>query len=218
MAKGTKGYKRGLLVAAAAMCCGLLLAGCDDYVQITRDPDIKIHKLATWAWRPAAEQAKSRDSRPVISRDVPSQGGTPAPDTTANNEVVRQRVKTAIEKTLTAKGLNQISDPQAADFLVDYQFAIQRHNATVPVGYPGGYPGVVCGPYGCWQSWGWGPVGYEHIRFREGTIIFDLIQQSTKHMVYRAVGEKHVNYDAFSLTQDQINGLVHDLLKGLKVK
>ena len=219
MVRGTKLYKSGSLAAAAALCCSLLMAGCDDYVQITRDPDVKIHKMATWAWRPAQEQpARARDSRPVISRDVISRNEPPAPvrDTTSNNEIVRQRVKTAIEQTLTSKGLNQISDPQAADFLVDYQFAVERHDATVPVG--GGYPGVVCGPYGCWQSWGWGPVGYEHIRFREGTIIFDLIQQSTKHMVYRAVGEHHVDRGTFTLTQDQINGLVHHLLKDLKTK
>jgi hypothetical protein len=144
---------------------------------------------------------------------------TLARDTNSNNEIVRQRVKTAIEQTLTSKGLNQISDQQAADFLVDYHFAVQRHDATVPA-HAGGYPGVVCGPYGCWESWGWGPavVGYEHIRFREGTIVLDIVQQPTNHQIYRAIGERHVDYNTFSLTQDQINGLVHHLLKDLKTK
>jgi hypothetical protein len=206
--------KRAVLFGISAMLCGGILAGCDDYVQITRDPDVRIRKLATWAWRPAAEQTRERDSRPVISRDVTSRRETVVRDTSANNEIVRQRVKTAIEQNLASKGLTQISDPQAADFLVDYHFAIERRNATVPVSYPG----LVCGPYGCWESWGWGPVGYEHIRFREGTIIFDLVQQATKHSVYRAVGEKHVNRDTFTLTQDDINGLVHHLLKDLRTK
>jgi hypothetical protein len=202
------------LAAISILLGGLLLAGCDDYVQITRDPDVRIRKLATWAWRPATEQAKAREARPVVSRDVISRNETVVRDTNANNEAVRQRVKTAIEQTLASKGLNQISDPQAADFLVDYHFAVERRNARVPVAYPG----VVCGPYGCWESWGWGPVGYEHIRFREGTIVFDFVQPSTKHLVYRAIGEKHVNYNTFSLTQDQINGLVHHLLKDLKTR
>ncbi|PYT94625.1 MAG: hypothetical protein DMG38_29860 [Acidobacteria bacterium] len=222
MSAWTKGCKRSSLVAAGALCCGLLLAGCDDYVQITRDPDVRIPKLATWAWRPAPEQAKtrdSRDSRPVVSRDVISRNETVERDTNANSEMVRQRVKTAIEQALVSKGVNQISDPQAADFLVDYHFAVERRKATVPVAY-GGYPGVVCGPYGCWNSWGWGPtlVGYEHIRFREGTIVIDMVQQSTKHMVYRAVGEKRVNRNTFTLTQDEINGLVHHLLKDLRTR
>ena len=214
MARGTKGYKRLSLVVGAVLGCGLLLAGCDDYVQITRDPDVRIQKLATWAWRPAPEQTKEREERPVVSRDVISRRETVERDTNADNEAVRLKVKTAIEQTLASKGMNQISDPKAADFLADYHFAVERRSATVPVGYPG----VVCGPFGCWESWGWGPVGYEHIRFREGTIVIDMLQQSTKHLVYRAVGEKHVNRNTFTLTQDEINGLVHHLLKDLKTR
>jgi len=126
-------------------------------------------------------------------------------------------VRTAIEQSLTSKGFKQVSDPAAADFLVDYKFAVNRGNATVPVGYGGAYPGLVCGPFRCWESWGYGPAfaGYENVHFREGTIVFDLMQQD-KHPVYRAVGEKPVRRDAFSLTQDEINGLVHHLLKDLK--
>jgi Domain of unknown function (DUF4136) len=217
-------YRKSTFLAVTALFCGFLLAGCDDYVQITRDPDVRIPKLATWAWRPAPEPSKarerdSRDSRPVISRDVINRNETVERDTNADNEMVRQRVKTAIEQTLNSKGLNQISDPAAADFLVDYHFVVQRRNATVPVAY-GGYPGLECGPYGCWSGWGWGPtlVGYEHIRFREGTIVFDFVQRESKHLVYRAVGEKHVHYDRFTLTQSDINGLVHHLLKDLRIR
>jgi len=220
MRHSTMDFRKSSLLTIAALFCGFLLAGCDDYVQITRDPDIRIPKLATWAWRPAPEQSKARDARPVVSRDVMSRGETVERDTNADNEMVRQRVKTAIERTLASKGLNQISDPKAADFLVDYHFAVERRNARVPVAYGGGYPGVVCGPYGCWNSWGWGPtlVGYEHIRFREGTIVFDFVQQSTKHLVYRAVGEKRVHYNTFTLTEGDINGLVHRLLKDLRTR
>ena len=119
----------------AALFCAFLLAGCDDYVQITRDPDIRIPKLATWAWRAAPEPAKAGDARPVVSRDVISRRETVERDTHADNEMARERVKTAIEKTLASKGLHQISDPEAADFLVDYNFAVKRRNARVPVAY-----------------------------------------------------------------------------------
>ena len=219
MTHGKMAFRKSVLLAFTALFCGFLLAGCDDYVRITRDPDARIRKLATWAWRPAPEpsKARERDSRPVISRDEISRGETVERDTNADNEMVRQRVKTAIEQTLASKGLNHISDPSAADFLVDYHFVVERRNATVPVAY-GGYHGLVCGPYGCWSGWGWGPtlVGYEHIRFRAGTIVFDFVQRDSKHLVYRAVGEKRVNYNYFTLTQEDINGLVHHLLKDLR--
>jgi hypothetical protein len=209
---------RPSLLAIAALSGVFLAAGCDDHVQITRDPDVRIAKHATWAWRPVSASSSARDARPIVSRDVISRGETVVRDKNADNDLVRDRVRTAIQQTLTSKGLTQVSDPAAADFLVDYHFAVERHNVTVREVYPGGYPGVVCGPYRCWESWGWGPpeVGYEHIRFREGTIVFDFMQQSTKHLVYRAVGEKPVKRDAFSLTQDEINGLVNHLLKDLK--
>jgi len=215
------------LLTAGAFLSLTFVAGCDEYVQVTRDRDVRIARNATWAWRPAVEEAavardtRPGDSRPVISRDDirRDQRAQPARrDPDANNEVVRGRVKTAIEQALTSKGFKLVSDPAAADFLVDYKFAVNRQNATVPVGYPGAYPGLVCGPFRCWESWGYGPayIGYENIHFREGTIVFDWVQQSTKHLAYRAVGEKPVRRDAFSLTQSDINDLVHHLLKDLK--
>jgi hypothetical protein len=213
------------LLTAGAFLSLILVAGCDEYVQVTRDRDVLIASNATWAWQPAVEEAaaardtRPADSRPVISRDDirRDQRAQPARrDLNANDEAVRGRVKTAIEQALASKGFKQVSDPAAADFLVDYKFAVNRHNATV--GYAGAYPGLVCGPFRCWESWGYGPayVGYENIHFREGTIVFDWVQQSTKHLAYRAVGEKPVRRDAFSLTQSDINDLVHHLLKDLK--
>ena len=212
------------LLVAAACLSGLVAGGCDDHVQVTRDPDVRIMKGATWAWQPAApEPVAARDSRKVLSRDVISRDDrrdTVVRDTNANNDIVRDRVKQSIQQSLTSKGLKQVSDPATADFLVDYHFAVEGRNETVQTVYPGAYPGLVCGPYGCYRGWGYGPgaVGYERIHFRAGTIVFDFTQQATKLLVYRAVGEKPVRRDTFSLTQDEINGLVNHLLKDLKTR
>lgn len=216
------------LLTAAALVGLIFVAGCNDRVRIVRDHDVHIARNATWAWRPFVEEARSatpppsRDNRPIISRDDISGGrqrqAPPPRELNADDEVVRQRVKTAIEQNLASKGFKQVDNPAAADFLVDYKFAVRRHNETVPTVYGGGYPGLVCGPFRCWESWGYGPayVGYENIHFREGMIVFDLLQQATKHQVYRAIGEKPVRYDSFSLTQDDIRSLTHHLLKDLK--
>ena len=48
---------------AAAFAAAALLAGCDEYVHITRDPDLRISKHATWAWQPMTQRSGSRDSR-----------------------------------------------------------------------------------------------------------------------------------------------------------
>jgi hypothetical protein len=215
MTHRTKGYKKSLVLAVSVFFCGMLLAGCDDHITVIRDPDIPVPKGSTWAWKPAAP-AKDSDRRPVVSRDVISRGETIVRDPDVNRELVRQRIRLAIEQTLSSKGLRQVSDPQTADFLVDYHVAVRRHDVRVRRVYPGGYPGLVCGPYGCWESWGWGPtaVSYENIRFREGTVVFDFVKQSTKRLAYRAIGRKPVHRDTFN--QDEISEFVHHLLGKLK--
>lgn len=215
MKYGMKGLGKSPLLAASVLICGLLLAGCDDRVTVIRDPNIPVLKGTTWAWRPVAPP-KDADRRPIVSRDAISRSETIARESSANNEIVHQRFRTAIEQTLSSKGLRQVSDARDAEFLVDYHVAVRRHEVTVQRVYPGGYPGVVCGPYGCWDSWGWGPpeVSYESIRYREGTVVFDLVKQSPKQLAYRAIGQKPVHPDTFN--QAEISEFVHHMLGKLK--
>jgi len=201
------------LATTAVLSCVFLLAGCDERVQIIRDRDVHFSKHATWAWRPMEEQSKGRGSRPVISRDEITRGETVTRDTDADNDALRGKVKSAIEATLQEKGFREVSDPDAADFLVDFHLGVRRRNVTVA--YPGG--GLVCGPFGCYEGWGWGgPVGYERIHFREGTIVLDVVQRGSNNPAYRAIGEKPVHRDAFSFSQSEVNGMVHHLLKDLR--
>ena len=141
-----KGIGKSPLLAASILVGGLLLAGCDDHITVIRDPDIPVVKGSTWAWKPAPPP-KDAERRAVVSRDVISRGESVAREPGANNEIVRQRIRTAIEQTLSSKGLRQVSDPRDAEFLVGYHVAVRRHNVTVQRVYPGGYPGLVCGPY-----------------------------------------------------------------------
>ena len=211
---------RPALIVAAACAGALWLAGCDEYVRITRDPDLRIAKHATWAWQPMTQRSSTRDSRPVTSRDLITRSESVTRDTSAQNDLLRGKVKNAVEEALNAKGMRFVSDPEAADFLVDFHLGVRRRSVTVQHVYPGGYPGLVCGPYGCWEGWGWGPagVGYENIRFREGTFVLDLVQHDTNHLAYRAIGEKPVRRDMLSFSQDEVNGMVHHLLKDLRTR
>jgi Domain of unknown function (DUF4136) len=209
---------RAPLFAAGALACAVLLAGCDEYVHITRDRDAHLSRHATWAWRPAQEENARRGSRPVISRDDINRRETVTREDDADNDILRGKVKSAVERDLTQKGFKEVSDPSAADFLVDFHIGVRRRNMTVEHVYPGAYPGLVCGPFGCYSGWGYGPaaVGFENIRFREGTIVIDAVQNPSNHLIYRAIGEKPVRRDTFSFSQDEVNGLVHHLLKDLK--
>ncbi|HKM66932.1 MAG TPA: DUF4136 domain-containing protein [Candidatus Acidoferrum sp.] len=201
---------------------GLFLSGCDDNVEIIRDPEIRVAKGMTWAWRPvsAPEVAKpTSDGRPVVSRDVitpqPSQRLESNRDwnTEANRDVLKQ----AIAKSLQSKGLTQVPDPAIADFWVDYHVAVKTQTATVQRAYPGGYPGVACGPYGCWSGWGWGPpeVAFQNVRYHEGTFVIDVALRQPKKLAYRGISQKELN-NKQTITPYQADEAVKHLLKGLK--
>src|SRR5258707_2153499 len=169
---------RAGLLGVLALASVAFLAGCDEHVVVDSDPSVRVQRGMTWAWRPQPTQqqeVRAEGGRKVISRDVI----TPRSDRAQREfpryndpqkDMVHQRTRIAIEQTLASKGLTQVTDPAAADFLVDYQVGIQgrRGRVTVPVDQPV----LVCGYYGCWQSWGyWGPPGYvvRTVHYREGT-------------------------------------------------
>jgi len=219
---GKRAVSAGLL--AAVLMAGLVLAGCDDNVEVLRDPDVRVAKGMTWAWRPMTPPPGSvksdADTRPVVSRDVM----TPAPQQHLesnrdwNTEANRNQLKAAIERALKSKGLVQVNDPATADFLVDYHVAVKTQKATVGAVYPG-YPGFVCGPFGCWSGWGWGPpeVEYRTVRWHEGTFVLDLALRNPKKLAYRAISQKELKNKP-TITPYQAEEAVNHLLKSLKVQ
>ena len=203
------------LLTAAGLFSLALVVGCNEYVTTERNPEVPIPKHATWAWRPVeAQPVAAREARPVISRDEPNQHSKPVPQSEASTEILRGQIRVAITKELKGKGFKEVTDPNAATFLVDYHIAVRDQSATVPVGYGGGYPGVVCGPYGCVNSWGWGPpaYGYQNIKFRTGTMVFDFLQASTHKVAFRAIGNKPVGSGLTTFKQSDVNSLVGAVL------
>ena len=125
------------VLLGALVASGLMFAGCDEHVDVVRDHSVRIPKHATWAWRPDSPDKDKKDkdeaSRDVISRDVISDDGrseTISRDPRSDNETLRLAIRTDIEQELRSKGFKQVDDPAAAEFLVDYHFAIRRHTAA----------------------------------------------------------------------------------------
>src|SRR5260370_38998997 len=129
MAHWMEGKTKSPLLAALILGCGMMLAGCDDHISAIRDTDIPVPKGSTWAWRPVAA-SREADRRPVVSRDVLSRGETIVRDPGANNDIVRQRIRTAIEQPLSSKGLRQVRDPRAPAFPGEYAVGARRHDVT----------------------------------------------------------------------------------------
>ena len=207
-------YRLRLLLAILAATAGFALAGCDDRVYYDRDPTVAVRKGMTWAWRPAGPpSASERADRRVVSRDVIAPDRQQyRRDTSWENDATHNRIAQAIEVNLNTKGLIQVGDPANADFLVDFQYGVERRRERVatPV-YSGG---LVCGYYGCWNGF-WGPPGVvvRTIHYREGTIELDMIERRYNRMAYRAWREKTVNNNSFR--QEDINEGAKHLMKGL---
>lgn len=217
------------VLMASLLAGGLLLSGCDDNVEILRDPDIRVVKGMTWAWRPVNEPEGGRraaEAGRAVSRDVitPAAQASQAPrqrlesNRDWNTEANRDTLKAAIARNLQKKGLTQASNPAVADFWVDYHVAVRTQNATVEHVYPG-YPGVACGPYGCWSGWGWGPpeVAFQNVRYHEGTFVIDVALREPRKLAYRAISRKELN-NKHTITPYQADEAVEHLLKGLKTK
>ncbi|MDP9340216.1 MAG: DUF4136 domain-containing protein [Acidobacteriota bacterium] len=216
------------LLLAAIVASGLFFAGCDEHVDVVRDHNVVIPKHATWAWKPAVpeKEGKEIEKNRVISRDVISEDGRRPEDRRReraerdpriDNDTFRMAVRTDIERTLADKGFKQVDDPAAAEFLVDYHVGIHRRTMRV-ARYAGGYPSLVCGPFGCWESYRWGywggPYGYQNVHYREGTIVFDFIKQGSNKVAFRAVGQRQIHRDSFST--DHVRDAVRRLLRDLK--
>ena len=205
-----KRRSRGVLFAGVLLGA-LVLGGCDDNVEVIRDPDIHIAKGMTWAWRPVGTAAQT--GRPVVSRDVIANPAPPPPppqhlesNRDWNTEANRNQLKEAIEHALKSKGLAQVNDPAAADFLADYHVAVKARNATVQTVYPG------------W-GWGWGPpeMEFQNVRISEGTFVIDLALHNPKKLAYRAISQKSMS-NKTTISPYQAQEAVNHLLKDLKPK
>jgi hypothetical protein len=182
----------------------------------------------TWAWRPMnmpETEKRAPDGRLIVSRDVIKAPVAPPTQKLESNrdwntEANRTQLQTAIERALASKGLTQVKDPASADFLVDYHVAVKTQTAQRVYA---GYPGVACGPYGCWSSyggwggWGWGPPEVEYVRYHEGTFMLDMALRNPRKLAYRAISRKEMSNKS-SISPYQAEDAINHLLKGLKVQ
>ena len=186
---------KALLTAAIAAC--LPLVGCES-------PGGKVSVLtgqtpltgATYAWAPA--QAGSGDPR-------------------VDNDIMRERIRTAIDTNLAAKGYSQV-DPAKAKLLVSYHVGL-RSGTDYSATSMGGPRGVACGVRGCIGGYGWGMYGapmdvdIRSVNYTEGAVMLDLVDAASGKLAWRATSQKRV--DEKDATQDGLNAIVADMVKTL---
>jgi hypothetical protein len=180
-------------VFGAAMSAVLVLSACETpaKVSVLQSATASISPGATYAWAPTAAQ------------------GTQHGDPRIDNDIIRERIRTAINTSLGAKGYQLVSDPTSAHLLVAYYVGLQPKTDYRVDTFGGSYG------YG----YGWGMYGapsnidVRAINYVDGTLILDLKDRASGQLAWRATSEKRINEGDGA--QDKLNKLVADMVVSL---
>ncbi len=188
---------QALLAAAAAAC--LATAACES-------PGGKVSVLSGQTPLAGSTYAWATDGQPGTG------------DPRVDNDIIRERIRTAIDTNLAAKGYRRVS-PGEAKVLVAYHIGLQNKTdySATSMGAPGG--GMACGRRGCVGGYGWGMYGapmdvdVRSINYTEGALMLDLVDAASGKLAWRATSQKRV--DEKDGTQDGLNAMVADMIKTL---
>lgn len=119
-----------------------------------------------------------------------------------NNSLVRTRIETLINENLQGKGLSLVEESKNPNLHVRYWVGIKDKQQTQY--YSGTYGSSYYGPY--WDG-RWAPTydRYVTYEYREGTLIVDLIDPTTKDLVWRAYVQQVLSNKDTSKKNAQIN-------------
>jgi hypothetical protein len=127
------------------------------------------------------------------------------------------RIKTAMARTLAAKGWRQVESPEEADVAVGYQLTTEERSSyqTVSTGWGGyGYGG-----WGGWYDpyWGGGMASSTttETRYEVGTLIIAMFDVAQKQMIYVSTGSGTIDEAQRTPEQAQadVNKVVDEMLK-----
>ncbi|MCA9505121.1 MAG: DUF4136 domain-containing protein [Spirochaetaceae bacterium] len=148
------------------LLCGLLVvaAGCQTFnVRTDWDEETAFGRFQRYAW--------------VEPPEV--EGASPF----ADNDLLRKRLRTTIERVLAERGYRAVTDRAEADFLVTYSVILEERMRVDNVGST-----IGTGYYG--RPFGWGSVySTANVRnYQESTLILDLLRPADEALVWRGWG------------------------------
>lgn len=163
-----------LLTVVFTVVLTTLLGACASApVSTDYDPDYPFAQVRTFAWLEtgALEQA-------------PGEG---------RNDLMRDRLHTAIEEQMKAKGLTKADSTAQADVLLTFHMGIEEKVEVYDFhDHFGYYP---CFSKHC-SGYAYYPHGIHHDRweteYQEGRLVIDMVAADTKKLVWRGVSERRI--------------------------
>ena len=103
-------------------------------------------------------------------------------DPFADNSLLRNRVRAAIETNLTGRGFERVENPADADFLVTYGVLLdEKLKVNGGVTTYGGYAGYGPWPIGMGATYG----SYGVRTYQDSTLIIDFLNPASQDLVWR---------------------------------
>lgn len=187
----------------AALSALLVLSACETAppVSVLQAPNASIAPGSTYAWAP------------LTAREM--QPGDPRID----NDIIRGRIRSAVDTSLAAKGYRLVDDTDSAQLLVTYHVGLQQGTDYRVDSYGGPTGPVACGWRGCVGGYGWGMYGppmnadVRAINYTNASLILDLKERASGQLAWRATSTKRVTEG--DSAQDKLNALVANMVKSL---
>ncbi|MGD8726659.1 MAG: DUF4136 domain-containing protein [Gemmatimonadales bacterium] len=152
-------------IAVAAV--GLSLAACSGMsINTDFNPGAPFDSYETFSWLPAPQTGDPR----------------------VDNAIIYNRVKTAVDAELEAKGYREVDSASEADFLVGYHIALDGRMDVQTVNSYYGY---------AWGPWYYGGYRDTYVRYYDqGTMLIDIVDRRQDELVWRGTAQAEVRENA----------------------
>lgn len=168
-----------LAVMGLALTFGVTSCATSANVAATSDFDhaVNFRAYKTWAWYP--KQANDTEGGPARGYE----------------SFTDQRIRDAVTKDLTAKGLTEVANNASPDVYVAYSVRVENKQQIA-----GGYPYSPFG-YG-YGGYGYGGYGYPYggraYNYKAGTVIIDIVDARRKELAWRGTGQAQLDQNSIS--------------------
>jgi hypothetical protein len=188
---------RALLLAVVASVAVTACESPAGNVSVLQSSTVAVVPGSTYAWAPISDQARA------------------AADPRVSNDIIQERLRTAVDGAMAARGFRRIDDPATAQLLVSFHVGLQSRTETQVNTWGGGSRGA-CGFRGCVGGWGfYGPpqVDVRNINYTQGTLILDVTDRASGKLAWRATSDKRV--DSSDATQEGMNAILLEMTRTL---
>lgn len=190
-----------LRTAAAAVALSLLsLAACGTPagdVSVLQSNTRAVVPGSTYAWKPFDPAIKG------------------AADPRVANDIIQQRITSAFDAAMQARGFRLVSDPRQATLLTSYHIGLENRTEVRADNF-GAPMGAACGFRGCIGGWGWygaPTTNVSTINYTHGTVIFDIVDSASGELAWRSMSQQRV--DSGDADQARLNAIADDMLRSL---